>query len=110
MHKQMQDHEKYIRSCLDAKEEQDWELLLSYHQTQIGFLQHERFVHLMVTMVFAVFLVTFFIAGMALDSLGMLAIAVILIPVDIFYVLHYYKLENGVQRWYQLYKEIYGRR
>lgn len=109
MYKQMIEHEKYIRACLDEKEERDWQSLLNYHQAQIGFMQHERLVHLMVTIVFAVLLVVFFIAGMALDVLGLLAIAVILMPVNVFYIFHYFKLENGVQRLYKLYEEIYNR-
>ena len=70
---------------------------------QIQFFQHERLVHLIVTVTFALlFMMTvgmFFITEMMslllLDGLFL----VLLIP----YISHYYLLENGVQKLYTVY-------
>lgn len=70
---------------------------------QIQFFQHERLVHLIVTVTFAIlFMMTaglFFITeNMSLLLLGGLFL-LLLIP----YISHYYLLENGVQKLYTVY-------
>ncbi|SHJ26949.1 hypothetical protein [Parasporobacterium paucivorans] len=107
MYKYMKDHEEYIKNCLKSKDEQDFGALLNYHKTQIEFMQHERFVHLIITLVFAFFMIAFYVASMMIDLRGLVVIALIFSVVELFYIVHYYRLENGVQRWYRLYKEIY---
>ncbi|MCK5128314.1 MAG: hypothetical protein KAQ68_00570 [Clostridiales bacterium] len=73
---------------------------------QIGFFQHERLVHLIVMVTIAVF--TFFSALGCLVWPGILIIVltgllmVLLIP----YIIHYYILENGVQKLYEYYDKI----
>ena len=84
------------------------EAFLSYHLTQIGFLQHERLVHLLV-MLFVIacalfFLGTFFVLQMIL----FLVLFLLLLVVTVFYVLHYFKLENTVIKWYFIYNENQG--
>lgn len=79
------------------------------HLLKISWLQHERLVHLLVTILVAVLLM--FLFGLALLSISvpvviLLAIAAVLL---IFYLLHYYNLENTVQRWYILADEIQTR-
>lgn len=78
---------------------------LAYHMTQIKFLQHERLVHLLV-MLFVllcslVFLVLFFVTNISL----FLVVFVLLIVLGFFYILHYYKLENTVIKWYFVYND-----
>lgn len=69
-------------------------------------MQHERLIHLLVTLFFglsALLTVFFFVLHpqVAIGILLLLFLA-LLIP----YIAHYYKLENGVQRWYHLANEI----
>ena len=81
---------------------------------QIKFFQHERLIHLIVTVLFA-FLTIFTIAcscfltnsfyGMLFCLLSVLCL-ILLIP----YIRHYYVLENGVQKLYEIYDEIRGGR
>lgn len=87
----------------------DYEALLRSHLNMIQFMQHERLVHFLVTMLFAIcffialgiFLVTNIIAL----SLLLLLILALLIP----YISHYYFLENSVQKMYYLHDEINAR-
>ncbi len=76
------------------------------HQRMIAFMQHERFIHLIVTLFFALF--TLITLGFALFYpclsvfilLGLFSF--LLIP----YIGHYYFLENTIQRWYALSEQI----
>lgn len=80
------------------------EELISIHKEKTLILQHERLVHLIVTMM--VVIVELFFTGLVLvhPDLGILpAVIVLLLAVLLgFYFLHYFFLENTVQRWYRL--------
>lgn len=84
----------------------DWEDVLSEHLTQIGFFQHERLVHLIVTMTVAILTVICLAIGIIGDFLAGFILAgmftILLVP----YILHYYTLENEVQKMYKQYDEI----
>ncbi len=73
---------------------------------QIGFFQHERLIHLIVTVLFA--LLTFMALGLALTGDNVYtfilvgALLILLIP----YIKHYYLLENGTQKLYTYYDKI----
>jgi len=83
------------------------EYMLSYHLKQIGFLQHERLVHLMV-MLFVIFAVLFFFSlFLLLKNILFLVLFGILLILTLFYVFHYFKLENTVMEWYFVYNEHY---
>jgi hypothetical protein len=73
---------------------------------QIGFFQHERLIHLMVTITFAIlaFAVMFF--GFIHESLGNYMLLALLLILLIPYIRHYYILENGVQLLYEYYDEL----
>ena len=101
----LRNHEKFIKEALaDPKTDCKW--LLNYHETWIGFMQHERLIHLMVTIAFGVVLMIAFGVSMISDSFYLLILDGILIILLGFYIAHYYQLENGVQRWYILYDDI----
>lgn len=75
---------------------------------QIGFFQHERLIHLLVTILFALLTVasifTTLFAGVYAPLLLVLDLLffILLIP----YIYHYYVLENGVQKLYTYYDEL----
>ena len=94
--------------------------LLEYHKTMTAQFQHERFIHLVVTLFFALFLFISF--GMFLFAIttfpgesGMMisiclgTISLILLVVTLFYIRHYYQLENGTQKLEDITKKLYGR-
>ncbi len=102
----------YIDKLLaeDEKEcRQDYETLIKQHLIQIDFFMHERLVHLLVTLAFAIFGFMIFVALVMNFQPGLLllfaAILVLLIP----YIMHYYLLENGVQKMYGQYDEMLRR-
>lgn len=70
----------------------------------IGFFQHERLIHLIVTMTFAV--LTLLSLLLFTKELYFLPLFLLFLGLEIPYVFHYYKLENGVQELQRLYREV----
>ena len=97
----------------------DYEKLLAYHLHQISFFQHERLVHLMVTILFAILtFATFFLLYMQIGfsvlaveglSWGLLALFMLLLVLLVPYIMHYFLLENSVQKMYTQYDEMLKR-
>jgi Ca2+/Na+ antiporter len=103
-------HEAFIRGQLGSVGGGvDWAGLGRFHRTQISYLQHERLVHLLVLLFFGVcaLLTLLFLVlhPQVLVGVLLLMLLVLLLP----YLVHYYRLENGVQRWYHLANEIEAR-
>lgn len=109
MYKYLLEHEKYIMSIINSNGIQDWDSIREYHKTQIGFLQHERLVHLLVTLAFAFILIVSYIMTVIYPMELLILLDLILTVLEVFYIIHYYRLENGVQRLYKLYNRIYNK-
>lgn len=77
-------------------------------KTKISFFQHERLIHLIVTLFFSLFAIIFMILGVL--SYYFLIIFAILLVFVIFYIYHYYFLEKKVQYLYQIYDKLEERR
>lgn len=80
--------------------------LCARHRAAIEFLQQERLAHLLVTLAFALFLLTAVGATLVRPELAFPVLALLLLVVEAFYVIHYFRLENAVQRWYRVYDEL----
>lgn len=84
----------------------DWEEEIKKHLVQIKFFAHERFIHLIVTVLFAIMTVLVFLYLLdhfALSILALLAaIMVLLIP----YIKHYFLMENSVQYMFEQYDKM----
>ena len=86
---------------IEQLERQKQELLV-----EIGFWQHERLIHLMVTILFALLTMAVFILLLFYHSWGVLALLGALLVLMIPYIRHYFILENGVQTLYVFYEEL----
>lgn len=73
-------------------------------KTKISFFQHERLIHLIVTLFFSLFALIFMILGVV--SYYFLIIFAILIIFVICYIYHYYFLEKKVQYLYKVYDKL----
>lgn len=99
-------HETYVRELLDGKHGAPtaarWAEALAFHETQLSRMQHERLIHLLVTMFVALFglLALGFVA--VHTTLPGLIVVPLLLVLTAAYLLHYFRLENGVQSWYHL--------
>ncbi len=70
---------------------------------QIQFFQHERLIHLIVTVTFALLTMLSVLASLMLVQVGFLVLTVLLVVLLVPYIRHYYILENGVQKLYEYY-------
>lgn len=105
MYKYILEHEKMVKDRLsqgDCSME-----LYEYHNRQIAWLQHERLIHLIVTLFTTMLLILSFIATMYITNYLIYAVFPVLLVLTFFYMLHYYRLENKVQSWYKLSNEIF---
>ncbi len=84
----------------------DYQREIAKHLIQIEFFMHERLVHLIVTVLFAILTVGTILYTVAAPSLGMLLLVVAFLVLMIPYIMHYYLLENGVQKMYEQYDRI----
>lgn len=75
--------------------------IIDEHLIKIRFFQHERLIHLLVTLFYAILFLLFMSLGFV--SYLFFIIAFILIVFLIFYIIHYFRLENGVQYLYKQY-------
>lgn len=73
---------------------------------QIGFFQHERLIHLIITITFAILAFATMFFGFIYESLGNYLLFALLLVLLIPYIRHYYILENGVQKLYQHYDKL----
>ena len=102
MKKWCKEHEAYISEACPSEE------LLTLHKEKIHILQHERLVHLIVTVM--VVFVELYVVDLVLlhPELGVVP-AVVMLGLAIllgFYFYHYFFLENTVQRWYKIADEM----
>ncbi len=69
----------------------------------IKLFQHERLIHLIVTVFVGLATILFFGIGLLTDNIFFLVLALITLILFAFYILHYYFLENSVQKLYDYY-------
>lgn len=100
----------YMSSIDQLLEQNDtgltYEELLEEHKQQLTFFMHERLIHLLVTLTFALLAFgTFFMMYMSFTPqllILFVALLILLVP----YIMHYYLLENGVQKMYIQYDKM----
>lgn len=92
---------KYIEMVDKNLESEITKEMIDNHLIKIGFFQHERLVHLIVTLSYALFLLLAVFIGLVIP-LFMIVVVIFLIFL-VFYVKHYFFLENGVQYLYKQY-------
>ncbi|MEE0061087.1 MAG: hypothetical protein UE295_09705 [Acutalibacteraceae bacterium] len=83
--------------------QQEKEALNKDLQIQIGYFQHERLIHLIVTVLFALATLISIMGFIAFESIGIALLFVALMVLLVPYIVHYFRLENGVQKLYTYY-------
>ncbi len=103
MDKRMLAHEKMIIDSLNLIEAlSQAEKLYVYHTKMMANFQAERLVHLLVTLFVALFTIIFTIATYFAQNVVFAPISAMLFLLLLPYILHYYHLENNIQRLYKL--------
>ena len=83
-----------------------WTEILQEHLVQIGFFQHERLIHLIGTVTFAILTLLSVVASRVVGMPALLALTLLFVVLLIPYIMHYYTLENEVQKMYVQYDRI----
>lgn len=96
----IREYQKYILEKISNKELSND--LLAYHNLQISWLQHERLIHLIVLAITSLLLIISLIGLVLSDHLVFIVLLILFGLLEFAYVIHYYLLENTVQRWYKI--------
>ncbi len=109
MKKRIIDYRKKIDALLDEMPEgTDWESVLEEHLTQISFFQHERLIHLIVTVTFGILTMLALAIYCIAEYMPILLLIALFLVLLIPYIGHYYTLENEVQKMYWQYDRLQG--
>ena len=100
----MKDYIKYVDDYINKKEFKDIDNFINDHLIKIGFFQHERLIHLLVTLFYGIVALIFLFITCLWIYFGI--IALILLTFLVFYIKHYFFLENGVQYMYKQYDKL----
>ena len=98
MKNEIKEYKEYIKMQA-ADPDVDKKALAEQLLVRIGFYQHERLIHLIVTMSFAIFLLVSI-------NVYFLALSVLLLVLLVPYIAHYYFLENSTQELYKVYYSL----
>lgn len=101
--KYMEDVQRRLKEYSDKAELEE---IFLEHKDKIAFMQHERIVHFLVTMMFAILLSVFVVGFLLVENPALLLLVTIIIVLLGFYIKHYYFLENTVQKMYRIYDEL----
>ncbi len=95
----------YIKYVEENKNKAD-EKFINEHLIKIGFFQHERMIHLIVTVTYGLLDLLSFLIGIVFKSIIPVIIGYMLMCFLIPYIYHYFLLENCVQKMYRQYDEM----
>lgn len=103
----MKKHESYVQEILKKSyDDEKLRELFAYHDKQIKWMQHERLVHLIVMLFVCFFTLIIFGFAVMQTSIPAIILFIILLGLSLAYLIHYFRLENGVQKWYLLSNQI----
>ena len=90
MKKYLQEYMKYIMDKLNSASKEEMEEILQEHLCKIQFMQHERLIHFLVTMLFTFM----FFASLGIfavtEQIGFLVLLAVILCLLIPYIMHYY--------------------
>ena len=111
MNQKITNYKKFIElNITEAKKIEDFDFLLKLNGSTISNFQAERLVHLIVTVSFALFTLIFVYLYLFFNIILFEIVSLITLVVLIFYIMHYYKLENGVQSLLEIDQKILNRK
>lgn len=102
MREYISNYVKYVDNVI--KEDKYKDSFIEEHKEMIKYFQHERIIHLVITLFYAMLTLLFW--GLSLISLIFIIIAMILSIFLVCYIYHYFYLENHVQYMYKQYNKL----
>ena len=102
MKKYLNDYIKYVDDLIENKKVN--KKTKEEHLIKIDFFKHERLIHLLVTLFYGIYTFVFLFFSTLYPAF--LIIFFLFLIILLFYVIHYFRLENGVQYLYKQYDKI----
>jgi len=111
MEKTIKTYIKYVDNIIENENLSNEEMLKfkEEHLIKIGFFSHERLVHLLVTLAFAIMEMISLCLVVMNFSVPIMILMILFLVLLIPYIRHYYILENSVQKMYSQYDKICGK-
>lgn len=97
---------KFIDEQMPSADKDRIEEVLREFEIKISYFQHERLIHLIVTVLFAVLEIMAISVCLISPQLAAVVFSVMFLILLVPYVMHYYFLENSVQEMYRLRDKI----
>ena len=97
---------KEINGKIKEGEGHNWKKTLKHHRETIRFIQHERLIHLLVTLTFGILFVVVMMFTLIYPNTVLLVVDGLFLVLLIPYIFYYFRLENGVQKLYWIDKLI----
>ena len=108
MEKRLLNYLSYMREFVNTSHSaEEYNVAYEDLMIQISFFQHERLIHLIVTVTFALLTIIGIISCMFVQELFLFILTLLFICLLIPYIRHYYILENGVQELYTRYDFLF---
>ncbi len=95
-----------LEKNLENKSPEDWNKVLINHVEMISIIQHERLIHLMVTIFVGIVMSLSFFITILTEKIYLLILDLPLLILFVAYLIHYRFLENTTQKWYLLTEKI----
>lgn len=83
---------------------------LEYYLVQIQEFQHERLIHLIVTIFTGTIAILLLLFSLLIENIGLIIAFITILFLFIPYILHYYLLENNVQEMYKQYDKLISKK
>lgn len=104
MKKELYDYIDFVEKAINSKTAN--KELKENMLVKISFFQHERLIHLIVTFLTAMGMILFLLGFLIIKEIPLFLLFLITLGMFLPYILHYYNMENGVQKLYELYDKI----
>ena len=106
MKKSILDYVLEVENILKNKKIDNIDDVIENHLIKISFYQHERLIHLIVTVLFAILSIISFLYTINFPSIGLMILTFMFLLLLIPYIMHYYLLENNVKKLYIYYDKM----
>lgn len=107
MGERLKSYLKTMRELLDScPEGTDWEEIRRNHVQNVAWFQHERLIHLIVTVTFALLTLISAVGGIVAEYPALFLLTAVLMVLLFPYIHYYYFLENKTQILYEQYDEL----
>lgn len=110
MRKYLTEYLAQMEALLKSGRITDYDEEIRKHLCKIEFMQHERLIHFLVTMLFTLGLFITLSVYLMTENFMLIPLLALILVLLVPYIMHYYFLENSVQKMYFIYDELTAQR